>query len=104
MFPLVTPPFAVSDVWFMIGGIMGIAISVVVSAAIPLTTGMTKGHVVLGIVGALITIPIAAMFGCLGGLPVACILAFVISIIPVPKKPLLSQAEIEKEMRRVRGY
>jgi hypothetical protein len=102
--PVLAPPLAVSDMWFEIGLIMGIAIAVVVCAAIPLTTGMTKGHVALGIIGALITVPVAAMLGCIGGLPLALAISFVIGLIPVPKKPLLSQAEIEREMRRVRGY
>jgi hypothetical protein len=104
MNPLLALPLADFSTWFHLGAIAGITIAVIVSAAIPLTTGMTKGHVVLGIIGALITIPIAALFGCLGGLPVACLLSVLISLIPVPKRPLLSQAEIEKEMRRVRGY
>ena len=66
---------------------------------------MARGHVALGIIGAMLTVPVAAFgFGCLGALPIAVVFTVLISIIPVPKKPLLSQAEIEKEMRRARGY
>jgi hypothetical protein len=101
---LAAVPFAqVSDA-MTLGLIIGTAIAVVVSAAIPLTTGVAKGHVALGIVGALVVLPIAALFGCIGGLPTACMFAALITIIPAPKKPLLSQAEIEAEMRRARGY
>ena len=71
---------------------------------IPLTTGVAKGHTILGIVFALITVPIAGTFGCIGGLPLACIFSVLISIIPVPKKPLLSQSEIEAENARAKGY
>jgi hypothetical protein len=44
------------------------------------------------------------MLGCIGGLPLACIFTVIISAMPAPKRPLLSQAEIEAEMRRARGY
>ena len=87
-----------------LGAILGITLAVVASTAIPLTTGVAKGHITLGIIFALITLPIAAMFGCIGGLPVACVFSVIISLIPAPKRPLLSQTEIEKEMRRARGY
>jgi hypothetical protein len=97
-------PFFAMSMAFELGAILGITISVVVCTAIPLTTGMARGHVSLGIIGALITLPAASFLGCLGGLPVAIIFAALISIIPLPKKPLLSQAEIEKEMARARGY
>jgi ethanolamine transporter EutH len=100
------PPLAVSySTAFELGAILGITIAVIVSCAIPLTTGITRGHVALGIIAALITLPIAATFGCCGGLPAGCAFSMLISIIPVSKnKPLLSQAEIEKEMDRARGY
>jgi len=76
----------------------------VICCAIPLTTGIGKGHVTLGIVGALITLPVAALLGCFGGLPVAAGLAVLINLIPKVERPLLSQAEIEAEMRKIRGY
>lgn len=84
--------------------ILGVSVAVVVCAAIPLTTGVARGHPALGIVGALVCVPPAALLGCLGGLPVACVFALVISLIPVPNKPLLTQAEIEDEVRKLRGY
>jgi len=83
---------------------MGLTIAVIVCTALPLTTGMQKGHVGLGIIGALITLPAAALLGCLGGLPVAVICSIIIQVIPSFERPLLSQAEIEAEMRRMRGY
>jgi hypothetical protein len=101
---LASVPFAQFSDAATMGLILGTAISVVTSAAIPLTTGVAKGHVALGIIGGLVVIPVAALFGCIGGLPVACMFAVLISIIPAPKKPLLSQAEIENEMRKARGY
>jgi hypothetical protein len=108
MLPLATQtlgaPFFALSTAFELGAIVGISIAVVVCAGIPLTTGVAKGHTTLGIIFGLITVPIAAMFGCIGGLPMACVFSVLISIIPVPKKPLLSQSEIEKEMRRAKGY
>lgn len=90
---------------FELGAIVGISIAVVICCGIPLTTGITRGHVALGIIGALIVLPITATLGCIGGLPVACVFSLIISVVPVSKnKPLLSQAEIEKEMQRARGY
>jgi hypothetical protein len=44
------------------------------------------------------------MFGCIGGLPLACVFSLLISVIPVPKRPLLSQSEIENEMRKAKNY
>jgi hypothetical protein len=96
--------FAINSLAFEMGAIVGMTISVVLCTAIPLTTGITKGHVTLGIIAALITLPVAAFAGCLGGLPVGCGLAALISIIPKVDRPLLSQAEIEAEMRKIRGY
>jgi uncharacterized membrane protein YgaE (UPF0421/DUF939 family) len=86
------------------GAIVSITIAVVVSCAIPLTTGIAKGHVTLGIIGALITLPVAAFFQCLGGLPVGLGLGLLINLIPKVERPLLSQAEIEAETRKLRGY
>ena len=89
---------------FEMGAIIGITIATIVCTAIPLTTGVARGHVTLGIVGAMVTLPAAALLGCVGGLPVACVFAAIISFVPPPKRPLLSQSEIEQEMRRMRGY
>lgn len=97
-------PIAAYSTAFELGAIVGISIAVVVCAGIPLTTGVAKGHTTLGIIFGLITVPIAAMFGCIGGLPAACAFSVLISIIPVPKRPLLSQSEIEAEMRKAKGY
>src|SRR4051812_19783310 len=97
------PPLALSMA-FEMGAIVGITISVVICTAIPLTTGISKGHVTLGIICGLITLPVAAFLGCLGGLPVGCGLAALISIIPKVDGPLLSQSEIEAETRRLQGY
>jgi hypothetical protein len=83
-----------------------ITLTVIICAAIPLVTGMQKGYVGLGIVGALITIPFAVVpaLGCISGLLAAIACSLVIQIIPKVEKPLLSQAEIEAETRRMRGY
>jgi hypothetical protein len=78
--------------------------AVIVCAAIPLTTGVHKGHVGLGIIAALITIPITILFTCIGGLLAAFVTSMIIQLIPKFDRPLLSQAEIEAEMRRMRGY
>ena len=87
-----------------LGAIIWIVLGVA-CAAIPLVTGVARGHIALGIIGAIFTIPLAAIgFGCLGSLPVAIFFMILISVIPVPQKPLLSQEEIEKEMERARGY
>ena len=98
------PVFAVSDMAYEMGAIVGLTLGVVICCAIPLTAGIAKGHVTLGIIGALITLPVAAFLGCLGGLPVAGGLAFLINMIPKIDRPLLSQSEIEAEMRKIRGY
>ena len=86
------------------GAIVTILISVVVSCALPLTAGIAKGHLTLGIIGALITLPVAAFLPCAGGLPVGAGLAVLINFIPSMNRELLSQAEIEAEMRKIRGY
>jgi uncharacterized membrane protein YraQ (UPF0718 family) len=124
MFPLIigdlaSPPLATSVVMEM-GTILGITVAAVICSAIPLVAGMTRGHMTLGIVGALFTLPAAALigivgatftfpaaailFGCVGGLPVAGVFTAIISIVPRPNRPLLSQSEIEQETRRMRGY
>jgi hypothetical protein len=95
--------------------IMWITATVIICAAIPLLAGMNKGHVGLGILAALLTIPVSTgsqvflpgLFkglGCFGSLLWSVGLQFVIQIIPKFEKPLLSQAEIEAETRRMRGY
>jgi hypothetical protein len=90
---------------FIIGGMIGTTIAVVVCGAIVIMVGASKGHVTLGIIGALLTVPAAAFLGCLGGLPVAAVMCFIIKILPTPKnQPLLSRAEIEAETRRARGF
>jgi hypothetical protein len=101
---LAASPLAASNLAFDLGVMTGITVSVVLCSAIPLTTGIAKGHVVLGIIGALITLPVAALLGCLGGLPVAAGLAALIQLVPNVERPLLSQSEIEQETRRLRGY
>jgi hypothetical protein len=79
-------------------------VAVVVCGAIPLVTGANRGHVAMGIVGALFVVPAAAFLGCLGGLPVAIFFSVIIKLLPKPNRPLLSQAEVEQEVRRIRGY
>lgn len=98
------PPLALSGLGLEMAAIFGIVISVVLCCAIPLTAGIAKGHVALGIIAALITLPVAALLGCIGGLPIACGLGALINFIPKPNRPLLSQSEIEAEMRKLRGY
>ena len=101
---LLTAAPVLGSMAFEMGAIVGITIAVVICTAIPLTTGISKGHVTLGIIAALITLPVSAMFGCIGGLPVGCGLAVLINLIPKIDRPLLSQSEIEAEMRKIRGY
>jgi hypothetical protein len=85
--------------------IVVIIISVTISCAIPLLAGVAKGHVPLGIIGALITLPLAALIPCPPvGLLVGGGLAALINMIPKINKELLSQSEIEAEMRKIRGY
>lgn len=86
----------------MLGSILGTAIAVVVCAGIVFMTGVSQKKVTLGIIGSLIAVPAASMFGCLGGLPTAVVLAVVITLIPRFEQPLLSESEIEAEMRRAR--
>jgi hypothetical protein len=101
---LAAPPLAAGNMAYELGAIAGITFAVILCCAIPLTTGIAKGHVVLGIIGALITLPVAALLGCLGGLPVGAGLAALIQLVPTIERPLLSQSEIEQESRRLRGY
>src|SRR5262245_60150451 len=90
---------------WIIGGMIGSTLAVVICGGIVIMVGAPKGHVTLGIIGALLTVPAAAFLGCLGGLPVAAILCFIIKILPTPKnQPLLTRAEIEAETRRARGF
>src|SRR4051812_48437086 len=96
-------PLAANPIFYELAGILGITIAVLVCTAIPLTTGIAKGHVTLGIIGALITLPVAGFAGCIGGLPVGCLLAALIQFIPKIERPLLSQSEIEQETRKLRG-
>src|SRR3954463_14054337 len=67
--------------------IIGLTIATVVCAAIPLTTGATRGHVAMGIIGALFTVPAAAFLGCIGGLPVALFFTVIIKLLPKPNRP-----------------
>ena len=101
---LAAPPLAINPLAYEMGAIVSITISVIVCCAIPLTAGIAKGHVSLGIIAALITLPVAAFFHCVGGLLVGGGLAFLINMIPKIERPLLSQSEIEAEMRKIRGY
>jgi|SoiMetStandDraft_5_1073268.scaffolds.fasta_scaffold1433691_1 hypothetical protein len=98
------PVFAVSDLGFEMVAILWITASAIVSAAIPLMAGIAKGHVTLGIIGALIALPAGIVLTCVGGIAVGGGLAFLINMIPKVDKALLSQAEIEAEMRKIRGY
>jgi hypothetical protein len=100
---LAAPPLADSALGAELMGILGITVCVILSCAMPLTSGIAKGHVLFGIIGALITLPVAA-FGCCLGLPCGFVLAIVIGLIPNIERPLLGQAEIEQEMRKLRGY
>lgn len=84
----------------MLGLILGTALSVVVCAAIPFMTGVSQKKPMLGIVGSLVTIPGAALLGCIGGLPLAAVCSLVITCIPKVQGALLSESEIEAEMRR----
>jgi hypothetical protein len=89
---------------YEMGAVVGITIAVIVCGAIPLTCGAARGHPIVGIIGALCTVPAASFMGCLGGLPVAFFWTIIIKLLPKPNRPLLSQAEIEAEQRRMRGY
>jgi hypothetical protein len=101
--PSVAPLLAIGDS-YMVVGIIVTTIATIVCSGIVLTTGAARGHVVLGIIFALLTVPASALGGCLLGLPVALIFATILKFLPPPNRPLLSQAEVEQEMRRVRGY
>ena len=87
----------------MLWAILGIMLAVIVCATIPFMAGASQGKVLLGIVGALITIPAAGLLGLFGGLPVAVVCAGIIALIPKSGGPLLSRSEIEAELRRSRG-
>jgi hypothetical protein len=110
MFPLavfsltVAPLFA--GFWGEMIVITWITATVIICGAIPLVTGMNKGYVGLGIVGALITIPFSVWpgLGCVTGLLASICTSAVIQLIPKFERPLLSQAEIEAETRKMRGY
>jgi hypothetical protein len=98
------PVFAVGSASLGIGAVIWIVLGVL-CAAIPLVAGVARGHIALGVIGAILTIPVAAFgFGCLGALPVAALFTVIIKLVPVPERPLLTQAEVEKEMERARGY
>jgi len=110
MFPLILPAATLAPLFSSIGGdllVIGwITLQVVICGAIPLLAGMQKGYVGLGIVGALITIPFSffPIVGCVTGLLASMACSIIIQLIPKFEKPLLSQAEIEAETRRMRGY
>jgi hypothetical protein len=104
---------------YELGAIVWISTAVIVCAAIPLTVGVARGHVALGIVAALLTIPsvlfgcflgslisfpVGAALGCLAGLPASLMFSFLIKAVPKAEGPLLNRAEIEAESRKIRGY
>jgi hypothetical protein len=103
----VAPLFSASF-WEGLIAIAFVTAIVIVCCAIPLLTGMQRGYVGLGIVGALVTLPFAiGLFpgmGCVTGLLSAIVCSAVIQLIPKFERPLLSQAEIEAETRKMRGY
>lgn len=86
-----------------LGLLMMYGAHIVACMALPLTAGMRRGHVVLGIIGGVFGAA-AAAYTCFAGMPVAFMFTVLIACIPVADKPLLSQAEIEKEMAKIRGY
>jgi hypothetical protein len=102
---------------FELGYIIAVTAVVLASGAIVIKIGASRGHVVLGIIGALCAAGTAAIcsfvfaavtgyifFGC-GGIPVAILFGVIIKILPTPKnQPLLTRAEIEAETRRARGF
>src|SRR6478736_918508 len=96
---LVAAPVALGSMGFEMTAMVLIIISVVVSCAIPLAAGVAKGHVMLGIIAALITLPVATIPCPPVGLLVGGLLAALINLIPKIERPLLSQAEIEAETR-----
>lgn len=120
MLAIATVPIAASTA-MGIGAIMSITGSVIACTSIPLIAGVKKGNVPLGIIGALVTLPVASLLcfaslavlpdssilsciaGGFGGSLVAFGFAAVISIVPVPSRALLSQSEIERESQRLRG-
>jgi hypothetical protein len=99
----VVPILAMGDGYALLS-IIGTTLAVVICAAIPLTVGASRGHVAMGIIGALFTVPVATMFCFIGGIPVAVFFSILIKLLPRPNRPLLNQAEIEQEVRRIRGY
>lgn len=61
--------------------IIGIVIAVILSAAIPIAFGVSRGRPVLGVVGGVCAVPAAIILGCLGGLPVALLFVGIIAVV-----------------------
>jgi hypothetical protein len=105
---------------YELGAIVWISTAVIICGAIPLTVGVARGQVALGIIAALLTIPavlvgcflgmlilsfpVGAALGCLAGLPVSLVFSFLMKAVPKAQGPLLNHAEVEAEARRIRGY
>ncbi len=66
---------------FQFGLIVGIVIAVILSAAIPIAFGVSRGRPALGVVGGVCAIPAAIVLGCLGGLPVALLFVGIIAVV-----------------------
>src|SRR2546423_8103984 len=83
----------VSSFWAELVVIAWITATVIICGAIPLLTGMQRGYVGLGIVGALVTIPFAVWpgLGCVTGLLASVCTSVVIQLVPKFERPLLSQ-------------
>ena len=116
--PLLFLPLGVSTalgLWVVVG----MSAAVLVCASIPLIVGVTRGHVALGLIAGLATIPVVVfvcflgvlLTGVLGPLvgavvcmPMVLGIGMFLKALPRPDRPLLTQAEIEADSRRVRGY
>ncbi len=67
-----------ADQDFKNGVLIGTAIAMVISAGIPIVTGLIKGRAFIGIIGGLISGISALFLGCLLGLPMACVFVIII--------------------------
>jgi hypothetical protein len=62
------------------GQVVGVIFAILLSAAIPIAYGASRGRTVLGIVGGVCAAPAALLLGCLGGLPVAFLFVGIIAL------------------------
>jgi hypothetical protein len=66
---------------YRVGQLVGLIVAVVICAVIPISFGARRDQALLGIIGAVCTLPGSFLFGCLGGLPIALFFVAVIAIV-----------------------